>query len=82
MNIFESNKNIDNKIFFFLILVFIFETERKQGRGRERETESEAGSRFRAVITEPNAGLDLMNYKIMTWAEVRRPTDWATQVPR
>ena len=39
------------------------ETEREQGRGREREgdTESEAGSRLRAVRTEPATGLELMN---------------------
>ena len=39
-----------------------------QGRGREREgdTESEAGSRLRAVSTEPDAGLGLMDLEIMT----------------
>ena len=44
------------------------ETEHESGRGREREgdTESEAGSRFRAVSTEPDAGLELMNREIMT----------------
>ena len=40
------------------------------GRGREREregdTESEAGPRLRAVSTEPDAGLELMNPEIMT----------------
>ena len=38
------------------------------GRGSEREgdTESEAGSRLRAVSTEPDAGLELVNHKIMT----------------
>ena len=42
------------------------ETERKQGRGREREgdAESEAGSRLRAVSTEPDAGLELTNREI------------------
>ena len=34
---------------------------------RERETqESEAGSRLRAVSTEPDVGLELMNHEIMT----------------
>ena len=42
------------------------ETEPQQGRGREMETESEAGSRLHAVSTEPDAGLELMNYEIMT----------------
>ena len=48
---------------------------------RERDTEPEGGSRFWAVSTEPDAGLELMNHEIMTWAEVRHLTDWATQVP-
>ena len=35
--------------------------------GAERgNTESEAGSRLRAVSTEPNAGLELMNREITT----------------
>ena len=36
------------------------------GAEREGDTESETGSRFRAVSTEPNAGLQPMNYEIMT----------------
>ena len=51
------------------------------GAEREGDTESEAGSRLWAVSTEPNAGLKLTNREIMTWAEVGRSTDWATQVP-
>ena len=47
----------------------------------EGDTESEAGSRLWAVSTEPNAGLDLTNCEIMTWAEVGRLTDWAIQAP-
>ena len=52
------------------------------GRGREREgdTGSKAGSRLWAVSTEPDLGLELTNRGIMTWAEVRHLTDWATQV--
>ena len=45
------------------------EREREQGwEGREREgdTESEAGCRLQAVITEPDAGLELTNHEIMT----------------
>ena len=43
------------------------EREREQGWGREREgdKESEAGSRLRAVSTEPHAGLELKNHEIM-----------------
>ena len=49
--------------------MFIFEREREheQGRGREREeTGSEAGSRLRAISTEPGAGLKPTNHEIVT----------------
>ena len=36
---------------------------------REGDTESEAGCRLQAVSTELHAGLELMNWKIMTLAE-------------
>ena len=42
------------------------ETESKQGRGREGDTESEAGSRLRAVSTEPDVGLEPTNHEITT----------------
>ena len=43
------------------------ETEREWGRGRERgRHRSEAGSRLRAVSTEPHVGLKLMNGEIRT----------------
>ena len=45
------------------------------GAEREGDTESEAGSRLRAISTEPDAGLELMNGEIMTQAEVRCLTD-------
>ena len=51
------------------------------GAEREGDTESEAGSRLWAVSTEPDAGPELTDWEIMTWAEVGRLTDWATQVP-
>ena len=35
-------------------------------RERERETEPEAGSRLRAVSTEPGAGLEPTNREIVT----------------
>ena len=49
---------------------------------REEDTESETGSRLWAVSTEPDAGLELTDREIMTWAEVGRLTDWATQAPQ
>ena len=51
------------------------------GSEREGDTESETGSRLWAISTEPDAGLELTNCEIMTWAEVWRLTDWATQAP-
>ena len=67
------------------MFLFIFETERDRawvGKGqREGDTESEAGSRLWAVSTEPDTGLEPMNCEIMTWAEVGRLTDCATQAP-
>ena len=79
------NEYADNYIYFKFFLTFIhfWETEQEWGRGRKREgnTESEAGSRIWAVSTEPDTGLEPMNCETMTWAEVGRSTDWATQAP-
>ena len=49
---------------------------------REGDTESETGSSLQTVSTEPDAGLELTDREIVTWAEVSRLTDWATQAPR
>ena len=49
---------------------------------REGDTESETGSRLWAISTDPDAGLELTEREIMTWAEVGRLTDWATQAPQ
>ena len=66
--------------------MFIYFWDRKRqsmnGEGqREGDTESETGCRLWAVSTEPDAGLELTDREIMTWAEVGRLTAWATQVP-
>ena len=63
--------------------MFNFEKERARAGERQREgdTESEAGPRLWAVSTKPDKGLELTNREIMTWAEVWRLTEWATQVP-
>ena len=37
-----------------------------EGTEREGDTESEAGSRLRAVSTEPDVGLEPMDCEIMT----------------
>ena len=69
----------------FFLHLFIFDRERQStsGGGAEREgdRESKAGSRLRAVSTEPDAGLEPTNCEIVTWAKVRRLTNLATQVP-
>ena len=71
---------------FFLKFVFYFwdrERQSMNGGGAERDgdTESEAGSRLWAISKEPDAGLKLTDREIVTWAEVGRLTDWATQAP-
>ena len=59
-------------VFFFIFFKFIFEREREREResqwerGREGDTASEAGSRLRAVSTEPDAGLEPTNREIVT----------------
>ena len=45
------------------------------GAEREGDTESEAGSRLRAVSTEPDSGLEPTDREIVTRAEVGRSTD-------
>ena len=62
--------------------MFILRDRAWAGDGqRQRDTESEVGSRLWAVSTGPDAGLELTDREIMTWAEVGRLTDWATQAP-
>ena len=68
------------------MFTYFWDRERQSmnGGGAEREgdTESETGSRLRAVRTEPDAGLELTDREIVTWAEVGRSTHWATQAPQ
>ena len=55
--------------FFFNVYLFLRETETEcewVGAEREGGTESEAGSRLRAVSTEPDTGLELTSREIMT----------------
>ena len=69
-------------LFFFNVYLFLRqrETEHEQGRGRERGRHR-MRNRLQAVSTEPDEGLELTNCEIMTWAEVGRLTDQATQAP-
>ena len=50
----------------FVINVHFLERVQVGDGQREGDTESEAGSRLRAVSTEPNMGLKLKNNEIMT----------------
>ena len=63
----------------FLLVILERQRKREHGRGgvaeREGDTESKAGSRLRAISTEPDVGLKFTNLEIMTWAEVRRLTN-------
>ena len=61
---------IFQKKFFFNVYLF-FERQRQTmswevNRERGAITDSEAGSRLRAVSTEPDVGLEPMNHEIMT----------------
>ena len=47
-------------------LFFERQSTSQGGAEREGDAESEAGSRLRAVSTEPNAGIELTDYEIMT----------------
>ena len=64
------------------MFIYFWGRERQSTGGGGADTESEAGSRLWDVSTEPDVGLELTNREIMTWAEVRCLTNWATQVPQ
>ena len=67
------------------MFIYFWDRERQSmnrgGSDKEGDTESETGPRLWAVSTEPDAGLELMDREIMTWAKVGCLTDWATQAP-
>ena len=66
--------SFSSEIFFFLnfFYFYLFLRERARqsasrgGAGREGDTESKAGSRLRAVSTEPDEGLEPTDLEIMT----------------
>ena len=68
----------------FFKFIYFWERHSMSGVGAEREgdTESKEDSRLGTLSTEPDTGLKLMNCEIMTWAEVKCLTNWATQVPQ
>ena len=66
------------------MLVFKSETEHERGTGRERTRQNlkQSPGSERAFSTEPDSGLKPTNREIVTWADVGRLTDWATQAPQ
>ena len=66
----QKHISSDYYSWFKIFLMFIFEGERVRAcvgeEQREGDTESEAGSRLRAVSTEPDAGLKPTTRVIMT----------------
>ena len=72
---------------FFFLNIYLFlrqrETERERGRGRERRRHR-IRSRLQALSHQPRAwrGARTQEREIVTWAEVGRSTDWATQAPQ
>ena len=68
------------------MFIYFWQRQRQNASGlgaeRKGDTEAEAGSRLWAISKEPDAGLELTSCEIMTWAEVGRSTDWATQAPQ
>ena len=67
------------------MFIYFWESERQRvsrgGAETAGDKELEAGSRLWAVSAKPDAGLELTNNEIMTWAKVGHLTDWATQAP-
>ena len=62
------------------MFIYVWERERARVEGAERGRQIPKQG-LHADSSEPNEGLGLANREIMTWAEVRCLTDWATQVP-
>ena len=67
------------------MFIYLWEWEKQSmsrgGAERQGDTESKAGSRLRAVSTEPDEGLKPMSCEIVTWGKVGCLTNWATQLP-
>ena len=60
------------RFFKFYLFDRVCKHRQESGRGRGRSSSAEEGAWCRARSWDPG---------IMTWAEVRRSTSWATQVP-
>ena len=67
------------------MFIYFWERERerqsasKEGAEREREIQNPKQAPGSALSAEPNTELKPTSHEIMSWAEVGRLTDWATQ---
>ena len=61
--------------------LFIWERQSENGGGAEREGVQRIQNGLCVDSRQLDAGLELMNCEIMTWAEVGSLTNWATQAP-
>ena len=78
-----TKTSLTSMIVFKKKVLFIYlEREHKQGRGRERKGEREYQVNSELISTEPDAGLDLTNCEIMTWAETKSRMLQSTEPPR
>ena len=75
-----QNPHIGSVRLFFFVSLFIFERE-TAGEGQRRRAQR-IWSGLCADSREPDAGLELTNCEMVTWAEVGGLTDWAFQVPQ
>ena len=83
-----SHQGVPIQLFFFkksfLMFIYYWETERDRARAWEGQREEETQNLKQAPdseLLEPDAGLKLTNWEIMTWAEVGCSSNWATQTP-
>ena len=76
-----SHPGASSIIIILLEFILFWEWKSTSGGGAERGRER-IPSRLCVLSAEPDAGLELTSHEIMTWAEVRCLTDWATQVPQ
>ena len=53
-------------VVIFFMFMYLFGGKEKAGKGVEREERERIPSRFHAISTEPNVGLDLSNCEIVT----------------
>ena len=72
--LYSSSSSSSLNVYLFL------ERESTSGAGTERGGQR-IRSRLCADSSKPDAGLELMNCEIMTWAEIEGSTNWATQAP-